>query len=628
MDRRWLLPRLLVVGLALGLLGEAALGADDGPRPPKPAAVDDGWLSEIVFDELKKFSATGEYKDLAERMKQAILARLVCGGLERFGTLNDMMYVFRACAYLPLAEEASGGKELPQWLLEHRGVSRRLFRAMEDVDKPAESLKALWELVAADEKAVLEYPELAAAFATCQPLEHYRPQPEPCSMAESFRYYTRSTVDFRYDLKKMPFEISRYLADTRLNLKERRWAVGKYAKSANPAKSYFDLKYDDDHYRKGEPKKIAKLPYTLPSLRSTGGVCIEQAYYAAEVCKALGMPATIVSGRGRSGIAHAWVACLKISRGGTKARWDSDTGRYRALKYYTGQLRSPSTGRSILDSELMLVGGAAQLPLSRREEADAAVALARMVDRLRDSTPTVELDVINGLASRYDQPAAAKEGQAKASTDWIQAKRKLDLALVEDLMDMAVDRNLAFRPAWVFLIEMRQSDRLPVEHLDRFFDTLIGRTAEAFPDYSCEMVLRIVPTLSDASTREKVYRRALGVYGGRPDLTGRILTALGDDYRDRDKKRKALTAYEQAAVRSVKVPEVVLMASARAEAMLVEARRRDVAIKMYQKLFSKAKKEKTAFRTQTAHYQLGMRLVQLFRDAGEHSAARRVLAKL
>jgi tetratricopeptide (TPR) repeat protein len=627
--------RRLIAVLLLGAWAGAAMGpacralADDAEAPGRAAGgFDERWLSEIVLDELKKFSATGEHQQLAERMKNAILARLMCGQVDRLAGLNDMMYVFRACAYLPMAEEATGGKELAEWLLEHREVSRRLFRAMEDVEKPAESLKALWELVTADEKAVLKYPELAAAFATSQPLAHYRPQPEACSMLESFRYYTRSKVSFRYDLKKMPYEISRYLADTRLDLKERRWAAERYKDQRNPAKSYFDLKYDQDHYRKGQPKRIEKRPYTLPNLLAAGGVCIEQAYYAAEVCKALGVPATIVSGRGGSGLGHAWMACLKVAPGGEKAYWDSDTGRYSAHKYYTGEVRSPATGRRILDNELMLVGAAAQLPLNRREEADTAVALARMVERVRDGTPAVNLDVLKALASRYGQSKAQDQPGAEAGTDWIRERRKLDLALVEDLIEAAVARNVACNPAWVFIIEMRKSDRLPVKDLDRFFNTLVSRTARAFPDYSCAMVVRIVPTIDDASIREKVYRRALNVYGGRPDLAGRVLTALGDDYRRQDRKDKALLAYEQAAIRAIRIAEVVLEASRRAESLLVDARRRDMAINMYKKLFSKAEKETTAFRDQTAHYQLGMRLAQLLRDDGQEAAARRVLEKL
>jgi len=167
-----------------------------------------------------------------------------------------------------------------------------------------------------------------------------------------------------------------------------------------------------------------------------------------------------------------------------------------------------------------------------------------------------------------------------------------------------------------------------VTSLDRFFNTLVTRTAKAYPDYSCRMVMRIVPTIPDADRREKVFRRAMSVYGSRPDLSGRILMTLGDDYQRQEKRANALKAYESAALRCVDIAELVLDASGRAQGLLLEVRRQDLAIKMYKRLFSKAKKQRTVFRTQTAHFQLGTRLAELLRDAGRESEARRIEARL
>ena len=346
------------------------------------------------------------------------------------------------------------------------------------------------------------------------------------------------------------------------------------------------------------------------------------------MCKALGLPATVVTGRGKSGIGHAWVACLKVTRGGKNAYWDSSTGRYQTQKYYIGELNDPATGRKILDNELMLVGSAAQLPLSRREEADAAVALARMVDRLRDKEPAYDLDVLRRWAVRYERRNVDDKTKPRVPTDWIAQRRKIDLAMVEDLIAAAVDRNLAHKPAWELVVSMRKSGRLPVEHLGRFFDVLVTRTAKKFPDYSCSLVMRIVPTIPDAAKREKIFKRALGIYGRRPDLYGQILIAVGDDYFKQDRKAKALRAYEGAAMRCVDLAGVVLVASARAESLLRDARQQKMAINMYKKLFSKAKKRKSAFSTQTAHYQLGKRLAGLLKDAGRNAEAKRVEDRL
>jgi len=611
----------LVVGLALQ--AGAQQTATTRPKTAKPIEWDDAWLADIAMDELTRFAATGELDALARRIEAVILARLACGPADKLAALTDLVYVLRACRYLPLAEKASKGKDLPKYLLDNRAVSRLLLRAIGDVKDPARSLAALGDLVAAEESAVRAWPELAVAFATARPATYFK-QPNALSMTDSFRWYTKTKVAFRYDLKKMPFELSRYLADTRLSAAERKWAVGAHGRKANLAKAYFDLKYDYDHFRKGTPKKISRLPFTLPNLRKVGGVCIEQAYYASEVCKALGVPATIVVGKGGSGMAHAWMGALRVARGGRRAVWDCATGRYEAHQYFTGQVREPAGGKKILDSELMLVGAAAQLPLARREQADAATALAGLIQRARRRGAAADPGELTKMAELYNQRLAGQGGRKRFDAAAIGRVRKIDLAVVEDLLAAAVKSNLAHRPAWEAVIALRKSGQMPVKHLDRFFDLLVTRTAKDYPDYSCVMVLRIVPTLKDAARREAVYRKSLGVYRLRPDLQGRILIAAGDDYKANDQPDKALKAYEQAAVRCADLAEIVLAASAQAEAMLIGVRRRDLAIKMYAKLYRKAKKRRSAFRSQTAHYQLGKRLADLLIDDGQEAAAQRI----
>lgn len=633
MRSRQILLGLVSAGLVCGVLcgqspqtkrPSSATAPTTRPAEQVLGPVNDQWLADICRDELRRAASNGTCAALARTVKAAMLARLACGPASDLATLRTMTYVLKACQYLPLAEEVSGGKKFGTWLLDQEELSRRLFRALEDVRSPEASLEQLWELAGADEKAVVSHPDLAVAFATSLPLRHYRPQPEPCSMLQSFAWYTKADVAFRYDLKKMPYELSRYLADTRLNLAERAWAASRYRNVSNPARTYFDVKYDYDFYRKGTDKKIARLPYTLQNLRRVGGVCIEQAYFASEACKALGIPATIVAGRGESGIGHAWLACLKLSRDGREAYWDSRTGRYDEQRYFTGELWEPANREKILDSELMLVGAAAQLPLTRREEAYTAVVLAGLADQARDQSPDADVSVLAKLAEAYNQQIASKGNRPPARVDWIGAHRKIDLAVVEELLSTAIARNLAHKPAWEFIVELRKADRMPVADLDRFFDVLVTRTAKTYPDYSCVLVMRIVPTLADAAQREKVYQRATGVYGNRPDLYSWILIALGDDYAEQGKKAHALRAYEQAALRCVDFAAVVLVASERAERLLLDAKRRDLAIQMYKKLFGRAKRPKSAFRAQTAHYQLGKRLAVLLREAGQERAADRI----
>jgi len=576
-------------------LGPPALAAT-GPARPAPAPAggfDDGWVGRMALIRLEEFAATGEYGALAERLHSAILARLACGHLDELGALTDMVHALRAAALLPKAAESGGGQESVRWLVGHREICETLLRAMGDVPDRHASLEAFRELVRADEKAVLAYPDLAVAFATSQPMRHYRKQPDACTMVEAFRWYTRPTKPMRFDLKKMPYELARYLATSRLSLPERRWAAKHYGDKRRPVRAYFDLKYDDDATELGKPKKIADKPYTLPNLRKVGGVCIEQAYYAAEICRSLGIPAAITHGAASWGGLHAWTACLRV--GGRRAWWDAATGRYEAHRYYTGTVTDPASGRRMADAELTLLGAAAQLPRRRRREADAAVILAKMVDALRDKDPTATADLalLRRWARDYDNRPPEGVQRRPASVGWLVEKRKLDGAMVEDLLAEAIERNLAFRGAWELVVKLRTEGRLPAEHLDRFFETLVTRTARDYPDYSCSLAMRIVPTIADPGKREKVYRRALSIYGKRPDLRGWILISHGDDCAKRGETDKALKAYE-AALKNVALAEVMLAASERAEKALRKAGRTRSAATMYARLIEKARRQWSA----------------------------------
>jgi len=628
--------RALVLGAflaasAVWLVPETA-AAPATTRLVKPGPLAEEWLVRAALDELQEAAAGGASKlaELKERMSEAILARLSCGRLDQMEALNSMFYVLEACKYLSLARETCDEK-FARWLADNRGVSRLLFRALEDVKSPKESLKVLHELVADDEKAVLDYPNLAAAFATSRSLAHHRTAPASCTMLEAFRWYTRSKQTFRYDLKSMPYELSRYLADSRLGIPERQWAAQNYANHSNPAKCYFDVKYDWESYaKKDTPQKIEKLDYTLQNLRQVGGVCIDQAYYASQVCKSLGIPSAIVSGHGSSGMSHAWVASLKLASGGQQAAWDTATGRYEEHQYFTGSLRDPARGGEILDSELMLAGFAAQLPLQRREEAHAATMLARTVSRSGEAPLAADLSALKKLADAHDKRCAGKSDAPKADLSQFKAERKIDAALMEDLLDAAIQRNLAHRPAWDLIVELGKAGRLPVDHLDRFFGLLVDRTAKQFPDYSCVMVMKIVPAIPDPARREKVYQRALAVYGSRPDLQGRVLVALGDEYVAQNQSQKAYSTFEEAATKCLNVSEVVMAAASKAENLLLSAgpRGREAAIKLYTKLFGMTKGSKSNFRSQTSHYQLGLRLADMLSNAGREAEARQVLKKI
>jgi hypothetical protein len=595
---------------------------------PASAALQDAWLSQIALDELAKAGEKGDFDSLKETSRLACLGRLCAGHLDRLQAVDDLWYVHRACQYLPLVQQLPDGAALVKVLLGDREMARLLYRALDGVTEPAKAIDSFHAVWKADPKAAQEYANLAVAFAVATPAKSK--DPNTATLEESFRFYTDKRNSFRYDLKAMPFELSVYLADTRLNLGERAWARAKYANMSDPAKSYFELAYDYDAFRDGKPKKIEALPFTLPNLKQVGGVCIEQAYYSTQVCKSMGVPAAIVIGDSASGIGHAWVACLKITSGGKQVVWDLDTGRYQSDKFFVGDIRDPVTAKDFPDCELALAGAAALLPLQRREEADTATQLADFLMRQFDSSPDADRSALGALADAYNaRYVKAADAKINIQRD-MPSSRKLDASMAEDLLALALERNLAHKPAWELLITMRSNNQVPVEHLDRFFDVLVNRTAKDYADYSCQMILRIVPTIPTTEQRLKAYQKMTAIYARRPDLQAKILIAAGDEFKAQGNKEKALGAYQQAALAGMDLASVLMMASDRAEKLLVESGKRDAAIAMYDNLFSKAHRptDTIFYVNDTAWYKLGQRLAALLKEAGKDAQSQAITKRI
>ena len=166
--------------------------ADAQPAAPRPAAsparrewagpADEQWLVRAVEDELRRVSGHKQRDPLLGRLGKIALARIVCGRLKPFSGPTELVHAMRACRYLALLEKTRGGRELAEWLLGQGEIRRLLFRALGDVRSPEEALKVFRQLRADDEQAVLDWPDLAVAFATAQVVRWPKKQPHSTAM--------------------------------------------------------------------------------------------------------------------------------------------------------------------------------------------------------------------------------------------------------------------------------------------------------------------------------------------------------------------------------------------------------------------------------------------------------------
>jgi hypothetical protein len=219
--------------------------------------------------------------------------------------------------------------------------------------------------------------------------------------------------------------------------------------------------------------------YTLANLRAKGGVCVDQAHYTSRVAKAFGVPSMKVAGEGRYGASslHAWSGFLVNEKG--RALLDF-TGRYQGDYYYTGDIFDPQTRTKILDREVaMLYDG---ISLSFFKYQDSAV-LSRAA-----------LQLVN-----TDAPTAM------------------------NLAQQAIDRNTFNPTAWRLLAYGVSTDvidkKVGNELVSRLMKDLVNH-----PDLTLECLKRFMSAYpsDDIKGRQKIYNRAYGLYGSRPDLQIRL----------------------------------------------------------------------------------------------------------
>ena len=136
-----------------------------------------------------------------------------------------------------------------------------------------------------------------------------------------------------------------------------------------PPKAFESIKYDQGRVA-GNTYDWPWGPYLLSSIKARGGICVDQAYYAAIAGKALGIPTIFFSGQGKDG-GHAWIGYMK-----GPGQWDLNVARYGSENYSTGEGLDPQSWTPITDHDLDLLtlhlGSSFYLNAARRDQVIAA----------------------------------------------------------------------------------------------------------------------------------------------------------------------------------------------------------------------------------------------------------------
>lgn len=143
------------------------------------------------------------------------------------------------------------------------------------------------------------------------------------------------------DVKRLSASNLLYLVDVRLPKSEFDWVY----KKLNFPRDKWGQTYSSIEYimERATQNKDPYEKYTFEEILKEGGVCRDQAYYAATTAKCKGIPSVYITGDGDRG-PHAWVGLL------TSDKIWTQTGSYG---YSSGRFTNPCSGRMLHESMLL-----------------------------------------------------------------------------------------------------------------------------------------------------------------------------------------------------------------------------------------------------------------------------------
>ena len=450
----------------------------------------------------------------------------------------------------PLA--AIWSRELQRDALGSAAFSEEFFSTLSPLDNLPEVLRILQLLYTPDPTRFAEYQNLALAIAVVYDVPpppdwpHWQVDPDALprqlpAPADAFAYWIkkdRANVS-AHRLRRLPAAELKYLVDVVAPFSELEWAQRNIAPPLGDfAQAYNLVKYREDRVTLNQP--IWPLShYDLPTIFATGGICVDQAYFAATAGKARGIPTLLFHGAGRDG-RHAWFGFL------SPTGWVLDAGRYAEQKFVAGLACDPQTWTDISDHELLfLTERFRALPpyklsllhadfaaeyLHHGQPAAAVKAAREAVNRERRNFAAWEVLVQATAAGNGD--ARVQEDVLREAATAMQKYPELELRFRRRLIASLRDRGENSAAA-------AEEQHLAAKYRDNRSDLSYAEAAE--------MVNRSIAH-DDLAGRIRVFNRVLDTYGrgAAIDFYDKVVTPFLRHLRDGHELAAARQALERA----------------------------------------------------------------------------------
>ncbi len=377
---------------------------------------------------------------------------------------------------------------LRAWMSANRDVAEEFISLLGPEDDEKSVARILTDIWTADEKGFRSLPRLAMTVA----LVYDKPCPSRFphgqvsaealprrlhAPAEAFAFFKESDEAGRLiqSPEKLGMDELAFVVPVIAPIKELREAQRLRVTRADIPKLYPGIAYD--HARlKSREYSWPGATYTLPDIRTRGGICVDQAYYTATVAQAVGVPAFILTGSGNEGF-HAFVGYLE-----RPGKWRVDVGRYANQKYASGEAWNPLTWETLTDHDLAFLQ-------ERIRNTPAYAAVLLHVERAREALAAGDTAAADALlnTARRSEPRCPEVWEALAEL----ADKRGDIpdkrqALFADAAK-ALSRYRELEVKWRSLLaDAYEKAGKP----DKAFDersAIVRRSAKARPDLAVDL---------------------------------------------------------------------------------------------------------------------------------------------
>ena len=560
-----------------------------------------------IFDQLE---ATGDFEDAKTQLSGLFETVVAYVSPRKTDAYREAAWPRRLIGLLSHVDDEDERIELLSFLRLHTDLAKALAYLVDiEHESPEEVFAILQYLRTEHEDALNDFANLTAAICVVHDKALVRQINENRATAPDasalFDYYSTNDRHLNFGARDVPAELLIYVVDSTTSIPEMQWAANRYAGDRLIGGRFFDIQYDLEHYRTGSPKKSTVAGWNLPNILQYGGVCADQAYFAVEAGKAIGVPTAYTIGRGGD-VGHAWVGFLQADR--RSAWWNFNAGRYEAYQGVKGIVLDPQTREWVDDSTVSLLADFALSDQNDRQTAAALVDAAKLLREKEKNNVTFEPDpLVESRTNRRHRILHPPELESQL-----------------ELLEAGLRASPGYADGWFFLRDIAATNALSLQQKKEWAHVLDRLCGQAYPDFNLAILKPMIASVDDIAEQNMLWNTTFNNFSRRADLAAEIRIAQAEMWINAGETQKAGQCYMDVINRFANAGPFVLEALAKAEQLLIDSGRADEVVQLFDITWNQIKQpEQMAgqFVTQSNWFRVGMALANRLDKVGQSERA-------